>query len=229
MAGYVGELPAWKLTRVDLAVDLHEGEYSIDDAHTWALEGRFVNGGRPPALDCQGDWILAEHGRTLNVGKREHGKMLCIYEKGKQLGDLSSPWVRWEARFGCRDRELPLSILTERDSFFAGAYPALQEILGVVGERIKTIRETSRTTIEKAMEHMARSYGGYLHVLSEAGVESADLVESMTVRVVPRRLDIASLADAGLSATVHAVISGRMFNHERHDDRDGAGRDAVFR
>lgn len=209
MSAWIGSLPGYRLTRVDLAVDLHEGEYTVDDAHDWAVEGRFNNGGRNPRLDVQGDWITGEHGRTLYVGQAANGKMLRCYEKGKQLGDLDSPWTRFEVQFGNRDRELPLSMLTRRDEFFAGAYPALVPLLEIVGEKIKTVRESTRITVQHAITHITRSYGKWVHVLMEAGVESADLVEAVRVRAVPSRLNLASVADAGLAATVHAALHER--------------------
>ena len=209
MHDWIAELPGVRLTRVDLAVDLHEGEYTVDDAKTWALEGRFNNGGRNPRLDVQGDWFTQEHGRTLYVGQASNGKMLRVYEKGKQLGDLDSIWNRFEVQFGNRDRELPLAMLVDRDKYFAAAYPALEEILGIVGEKIKTVRETTRITVQQAVQSMQRSYGKWVHLLADAGVQSADLVEAVRVRAVPTRLNLASVADAGLSATVHAVIMER--------------------
>jgi len=215
MCAWVSELPSVRLTRCDLAVDLHEGEYTVDDAKDWALEGLFNNGGRNPRLDVQGDWLTQEHGRTLYVGNAANGKMLRCYEKGKQLGDLSSPWVRFEVQFGNKDRELPLQILTERDKYFAAAYPALEAVLGIVGEKIKTVRETTRITVEHAIKNLSRSYGKWIHLLADAGVESADLVEAVRVRAVPTRLNAASVADAGLAATAHAAIS-TWRSHEVH-------------
>jgi phage replication initiation protein len=221
---FLEELPGVRLTRTDLAVDLHDGDYTVDDCASWAMEGRLNNGGRPPKLDTQGDWLTKEYGRTLYVGQAKNGKMLRCYEKGKQLGDLESPWVRFEVQFGSQDRELPLAMLTDRDAYFAAAYPALQEVLGIVGEKIKTTRETTRLSLSKAIEHLHRSYGKWINFAVSQGVESADLVEAVRVRAVPSRLNLASLADAGLSATVHAVISERNFANETasgEGDRSG--------
>jgi phage replication initiation protein len=211
MAHYVSELPGFRITRVDLAVDVHDGSFSVDDCASWAMEGRLNSGGRNPALDTQGDWLTRQHGRTLYVGKAQNGKMMRCYEKGKQLGDLESPWVRWEVQFGNRDREVPLAILTERDKFFAGAYPALEELVQVVGEAIRTVQETTRCTIENAVKHLRRSYGKWVHFITSHGVEIADLVEAVRVRAVPSRLSLASVADAGLAATVHAAVHRRSF------------------
>jgi len=207
LAEWIGSLPNYRLTRVDLAVDLHDGDYSVDDAATWALEGRMVNGGHPPQCETHGDWLNQEHGRTLYVGKSVHGKMLRVYEKGKQLGDLTSPWVRWEVQFGNKHRVLPLEMLTERDKFFAAAYPALEEILGIVGEKIKTVRECTRLSFSKAIEHLKRSYGKWLHAGLESGVDAVDLVEAVRVCAYPPRFNAASIADAGFADAVCSALS----------------------
>ena len=214
---WLENLPGARITRCDLAVDLHEGEFTVDDAASWAVEGRFNNGGAPPKLDCQGDWLERKHGRTLYAGLSRNGKMLRCYEKGKQLGDLASPWVRFEVQFGNRDRVLPLDIVVRRDVYFAAAYPALQEVLAVVGEKIRTVRETTRTTVEKAVEHLKRSYGKWMNFITSNGVDAADLVEAVRVRAIPHRINLASVADAGLAATVHAAVH-RRFPHAVQGD-----------
>ncbi len=42
----------------------------------------------------------------MNLGRvfASSAKMLRVYEKGIQLGDLGSPWVRYEVQLGSRDR-----------------------------------------------------------------------------------------------------------------------------
>ena len=42
------------LSRVDLAVDFLNGEYTVDDALTLYETGAFINRGRNPELDAQG-------------------------------------------------------------------------------------------------------------------------------------------------------------------------------
>ena len=52
------------------------------------LTGQFNAGGNKPSCSQQGNWIEADgSGRTFYVGKRKNGKLLRVYEKGKQLGD----------------------------------------------------------------------------------------------------------------------------------------------
>jgi len=178
-----------KLTRVDLAVDFLAGEYTVDDAVSMHQRGEFTSAGRPPSTSVDGDWLDGVHGRTLYVGRSVNGKMLRVYEKGKQLGDLSSPWVRYEVQLGNRDRVIPLEVLTERDKYFAGCYPALERMLDFAGETIPTTRTETQVSLSFLLHHLRRCYGKLLHSVREAaGVQDTDLIEEVRVIGVPRRV-----------------------------------------
>jgi phage replication initiation protein len=179
-----------KLTRVDLAADFLEGEYTVDDAVEMHAAGGFSNGGNSPKTSCNGDWLQRVEGRTLYVGKAQNGKMLRVYEKGKQLGDSQSPWVRYEVQLVNRDREIPLDVLTHRDMFFAGCYPALADLIESASERIPTSQTETRTTLAHLMYHLKRCYGKVFHQLAEVqGATHTALVEEFRVIGIPRRLD----------------------------------------
>lgn len=189
------------LTRLDLAVDFLEGEYQIEDAVAMYREGDFTTRGRPPTTKVDGDWLDGVKGRTLYVGKVSNGKGLCVYEKGKQLGDLQSEWLRFELRLGNRDRTIPLDAIENPDPYFAGAYPALEKILSeVVAEPIATEQEESAISLAHGLHHLRRCFGKFLHLATDAGVPNADLIEELTVKAFPRRVDPAGVA-AGLEAS----------------------------
>lgn len=204
MRDFLEGLPESKLTRVDVAVDLVEGQYTVDDALGWVNAGEFNCNGRNPKTRCDGDWVpaLTGHGtntdgRTLYVGKARNGKGLRVYEKGRQLGDAGSEWNRFEVQFGNRDRVLPFDVLTEPSRFFVGAYPALERILAVAGERIETISNSAAITIGRILTWARNSAGKWLHVLRDADIEASDLVEAIRVSAVPRRIQSSAVA-AGL-------------------------------
>src|SRR5690606_25496149 len=106
-------------------LDFLAGEHTVDEAVTLFELGGFQLGGRAPQTRLDGDWLGGTYGRTFYVGSGKSGKLLRVYEKGKQLGDAASDWTRFEVQIGSRDRVIPLRVLTERDAFFAGCYPAL--------------------------------------------------------------------------------------------------------
>lgn len=179
------------LSRVDLAVDFLEGEFTVDDAVTLYDQGAFINRGRNPQLDIQGAWHeTGTKGRTMYVGKLKNGKTLCVYEKGRQLNMPESNWTRFEVRLGNRDRVIPLDVLTNPDKYFVGAYPALAHMLEAAAEEIPTLHEETKGTLAHGLYHAARCFGKYLHQAQEAaGASAVDLVESVTVIGMPKRLD----------------------------------------
>ena len=188
------------LSRVDLAVDFLDGEYTVDDAVDLYEDGAFINRGRNPEFDAQGAWNQnGKKGRTVYIGKLKNGKSLCVYEKGKQLNDLDSNWTRFEVRLGNRDRVIPLDVLTNPDRYFVGAYPALESLLEAAASEIPTIHTEAKTSIAHLLHHMSRCYGKAIHqTLSLTACSTADLVEEMRVVGIPRRVEPAS-ASAGLA------------------------------
>lgn len=187
-----------RLTRLDLAVDFLEGEHTVDDAVQMHADGEFTTGGRPPSTSVAGDWLDGIKGRTLYVGNAANGKMLRVYEKGRQMGDASSPWVRFEVQLGNRDRVIPFAAMTRRDEFLAGCYPALARILESGAEKIATEQKGGLTTVGHLMFHLKRSYGKLLGIVSGFDVDAHELIESVTVIGAPRRLAPATV-QAGLS------------------------------
>lgn len=183
-----------KITRLDLAVDFLDGAYTVDDAVRMHGEGGFTSSGRPPSTAVAGDWLDGVRGRTLYVGKATNGKMLRVYEKGIQMGEPESPWVRFEVQLGNRDREIPFDALTERDAFFAGCYPALAEMIDRAAQAIPTTRTSGEVTLAHLLYHAKRCYGKLFDVLSKlGGATDTSLVEEVRVIGIPRRLNPAGV------------------------------------
>lgn len=205
VAGWVGRQWEYKLTRVDLAVDCLAGEFTVDDARDWYLSGDFNAGGRMPRHSTPGDWLDPYHGRTLEVGRRGNGKMLRAYEKGRQLGDPQSPWTRFEVELRNIDRDLPLDVLTDCDTYFAGAYKALQRVLPVAATRISTHQKEGELTLARLVYFAGQGYGKVVHVMR--GYLSADEVLDFIDRPgVPKRLEKASLAGFTVAASPSAFL-----------------------
>jgi phage replication initiation protein len=198
---FLESLPESRLTRVDTAVDLHEGEFTVDDAVRWHGEGLFNCAGRNPSTRTDGDWLQEKEGRTLYIGKAKNGKGLRCYEKGKQLGDLESDWVRFEVQFGNRDRVLPFEIITDPTRYFVAAYPALEQIVSAAGERIKTLSNTAAVTLGRLLDAVKRTYGKWLNHFAEHGIEAQDLVDAVSVCAMPKRLQPAAVAGGVLAHT----------------------------
>lgn len=203
---FLESLPEARLTRVDVAVDCLNGEFTVDQAVEWVKAGEFNCRGREPSTRIDGDWLKEEEGRTLYVGKTKNGKGLRCYEKGKQLGDFSSPWTRFEVQFGNRDRVIPFDILTDPTPFFVGAYPALEKIVFEAADRIKTISEQASVTVARILTAIKRTYGKHLHVLHSSGIDPTDLVEGLLVKELPARYQSSAVVADVLSDTTKSTF-----------------------
>jgi len=185
-----------RISRWDGAVDDYEGRRSVDMALAWYLEGRFGTGGNKPSMRQAGNWAEPDGcGRTLYVGRGANGKMLRVYEKGKQLGDPLSPWVRWEVQFGNRDRHIPLEVLINPGPYVAASYECMDWV-DEAACRIRTVKNTAQISYA-CLQHYAReAYGPLINVM--LGIEgSADaVVEKLRRPGTPARL---KLPDVGPS------------------------------
>lgn len=132
------EVMGGRITRCDIAYDDHAGINDVDKCRRLYDAGEFTSSGRPPSVNYIDD-LGTGSGRTFYVGKRQNGKMLRCYDKGKQLGDKNSDWVRWEVELHAKDRVIPFDVLTEPQEYLAGSYPALSFISSVV-QTIKTAK-----------------------------------------------------------------------------------------
>ena len=169
-----------KITRVDLAHDCHDGQRTVDDAVEWYKSGQFAGQGRPPKCSQAGNWITPddEEGRTFYVGKRENGKLFRAYEKGKQLGDAQSPWVRFEVELRSQDRTIPLDVLTRPGEYLAGAYPALSWVQQLQ-DKVKTWAKVTKITYDKLLREGRRAYGRLVNLMVDLGHTHQAIVEAL--------------------------------------------------
>lgn len=187
VASHLYQLSA-RITRVDLAHDDVEGVRGVELAESMYDAGAFQSGGRNPICSYQGDWKqVSGLGRSFYVGKRGHGKLLRVYEKGKQLGDATSPWVRWEVELGNRDRVIPLAVVTEPAPYMAGAFPALA-FISAESVRIPTQRKVLQTSLQHLIACLGDSYGKTINAMLMQGYDPADIVAVVQRSGIPRRL-----------------------------------------
>lgn len=191
IAGWLQEHQA-KLTRVDLAHDDFDAQIvNMQRAVEWYKQGGFNAGGRTPEHNLKGDWLDSNSpkGRTLNVGNRKNGKLCRIYEKGKEQGDPTSPWVRFEVEWRAKSRVLPYDMLTQPGKYLAGAYPCAK-FLNIEQCKIKTLFRGGKITFDRALDNL-RQQGGKLinFALSIFGGDYAQLVERIRRDGIPSRLE----------------------------------------
>ena len=181
------------IKRADVAYDDMEGKLvSI----AWAVDqyrGEGFNaGGRKPTHTLFGDWLEGEastKGRTLGIGNRSSGKYARIYEKGKQLGEATSPWTRIEVEWRAQDRYIPYDVLTRPGHYLAGAYPCLA-FLTEEQSVIKTIAKGGQIAYDTAVENAKRHCGKTINLMLDVlGGDFAGVVESLRRPGYPARID----------------------------------------
>jgi phage replication initiation protein len=178
-----------RITRWDGAVDDFEGKHSVDEAVELYLSDRFNAGGRKPSCDQKGNWIAPDgSGRTFYVGKRQNGKLLRVYEKGKQLGAKDSAWTRWEVELHNTDRVVPWDVIPNPSAYVAGAYPALSWVSGV-GSRIPTLRRTDSISYQRIIFFARIAYGPLVGTMVEREGSAERVVDKLWRGGVPRRLE----------------------------------------
>lgn len=201
----IPELDA-RLTRVDICLDLYNGQRTWDHALFAYERGDFKGrkGGRNPqkkVIDVStGDENL---GRTLYIGKRDGAVYGRVYEKGlevfanlpENLRDLSharelesgqvsakaDSWLRLEVEYKRRETDLPFAMLLDRDRFFAGAYPYFADALGLTdGRRPVGMKSDFDVDLMKLIHNAKRSYGSLIHSMKELGLSSSEIVEELS-------------------------------------------------
>lgn len=203
------------LTRVDLAHDDFNGDYSsVDAADEKESEGFFYLSGTKPKVQQLGDWKYnLGDGRTLQIGRRQNGKMFRGYEKGRQLGDPDSKWFRCEVELRNQGRDIPLDILINPTEYFTGFYPYTAQLIDdciahqksqkcgdneeVKSKRIPVIVKTGEITLKKSLQIWQKQIGRYILAYREFFGKSSfsdsfilDLLQGKKVLEMPSRLSI---------------------------------------
>lgn len=210
LPGWENRLHAWltslpegkraRLTRIDVAHDLYNGEYTVDKAYADYSDGGASCNGRLPGCEHRGDWHRPSGaGRTFYISKRTNGKFARVYEKGKQLGDETSPWVRIEVEFKSVDRILPFDLLLKPGQYLAGAYPMF-EFISATQKRIETIKKSVEATYNSTVKWLRRQCGTALGFVREMEDSAEAVLDLVAVKGrIPHRFKSAApaLEDAG--------------------------------
>jgi DNA relaxase NicK len=168
-----------RLTRVDVAVDDIYGEHSLMGAYQdWKAE-KFCNGGRNPKSQMISN--SDNSGDTFYVGARGSGKMLRVYEKGKQLGDKSSPWVRFELELHHKDRVIPWDILLNPACYLRGSYPEVLSWVAVLEIPISTVKNRIAISFKVALQYASRQVGRIVNYCKDkAGMDFDEIVSALS-------------------------------------------------
>lgn len=196
-----------RITRWDGAVDLFEGIPSVEDAVQFYLAGQFNAGGNKPSCEQLGNWIEPDgRGRTFKVGKRQNGKLLRVYEKGKQLGDITSPWVRWELELHNRDRVIPWDVILAPGKYLAASYACMGWV-SEIQERIRTTRKTATLSYQHLTYYARQAYGPLINVMLEVEGSAEKVIEQLIRSGTPTRLSLGEQSPSNFIAPTNTSES----------------------
>jgi phage replication initiation protein len=195
---YLLDSTGGKLTRVDIALDDFEGNHNLNEIRELYSLGGFNCGGRTPSFQYIEN--SDNRGDTINIGNRESGKFVRCYEKGRQLGDTESKWLRVEVELRDKDRVLPYDILSNPVKYLAGAIPWIASAYNLIAEKIKTIKNKAKLTLNQVLNNAKNQVGKVIGWLHSCGVSSDKIVSRLMRDGVPRRLELAGIFEALVEA-----------------------------
>lgn len=189
-----------KITRCDVAYDSLDGRRSVGYGRRLARAGKFITRGRPPKWKYieGGDLVKDEQsgvyrevnngGACYYVGSRDSGKMMRVYEKGKQVSSPEYPdWVRWELELHSTQRDIPLEILVKPLEYIRGAYPDALAFMGRDTKKSSPICSIAIRTkqyffeVESAISNASKYAGRVVNFMVQVlGYSADDVVQEMT-------------------------------------------------
>lgn len=217
-----------KITRIDVAKDFYEGQYTPEQAFEDWQRGLFDNRGHTPKIKRDGyDWDNHDgSGKTLYVGVRGSSyKFTRIYEKGKQLGIKDSEWVRFEIEFTPQRRyPVPLKILLNPAAYWGGAYPICEDWESE-SCRFECQKKVLQATIIEKVENARRQVGKLVNFLDELEMFTANQIldmirdkSNLIPRVfLPARWNCSDL-DAEFLETPKGLAALGLFNDYKSTD-----------
>jgi len=186
------KLPQIGLRRVDVALTVSDGSITHERVLDAYERGQFTTTGRRPKARVLTSSERTD-GRTIYIGSRTGAKFIRAYEKGYELlakgkipeglrskiTGISMDRVgmaniadiyRLEVEFKDVDRPIPLAILTESDSYFAGANEFCGFLLPYAPEVVMKNLPRSRAKLElaKQVEHCRKAYGGLFRAMLQS-------------------------------------------------------------
>ena len=177
------------ITRLDLAHDdllgIHDIQIALD---FYKREAFGSTHGRPPKAKLIDDFNSGT-GKTFYVGNRKNGKVLRVYEKGKQLGDPNSPWVRWELELHNSSYYIPNIAIKFPGYYLAGSYSCLNWI-SVEQSYFESVKKSQNISFEILIKACRNSYGKLIWLMSDLGYSDNQIVTVLSKKGIPSRLNM---------------------------------------
>lgn len=219
MKQFLDEAVRPRITRVDLALDFFDGSYTPEQALLDHDNGYFDNHNMRPKSETVGSAWRKEDGtgKTFYVGRKKNSRFVRIYEKGRQLGDKESPWVRFEIQFNHGDIEIPFDILTDEGGYFCGAFPICRTFRNMPSEKRFELREKSlNLTFGHKLKHARNAVGKLVNFMSDLGFSSDEIVKHLKAEsgypkgLEPEKYDLNELRNAEKSGFIHESAEAQL-------------------
>lgn len=191
---FVASLPDARITRLDVAIDIKDNLTlrQIDQAYA---DGQFSQQGHPPGIQHIGQFVSDDgQARTINIGKRQHGKCLRIYEIGRKLQLDCQNSIRLEVEFNGGKRIIPLDALLDPNSYFCGAYPFLKQFHNGKINTTDLRTKVRSSTYLKKIEHLKHSYGQFINVMLEIEESNEVIIRLISRPGFPQNFSIDQIA-----------------------------------
>ena len=170
-----------RISRVDLAKDFFDGEYTPESALNDWRDGKFTRWGASPKGECVGtEWLNDDlSGKTFYVGTRGGARFARIYDKAKQMGDKESFWVRFEIEFRRHKTwVIPLDVLLNMGHYWGGAYPVCEQF-EQQSKRIVSKKKQIETVTETIIKRAELMVGKLINFLVDLNWTDASIVSAL--------------------------------------------------
>lgn len=221
-----------RITRIDLALDFFDGQYTPERALLDHDNGFFDNHNMRPKSEMVGSAWRKEDGtgKTFYVGRKKNSRFVRVYEKGRQLGDKESPWVRFEIQFNHGDIEIPFEILTDEGGYFCGAFPICSTFKNMPQEkRFEPRSKALNLTFGHKLKHAKNAVGKLVNFMSDLGFTAEEIVRQLKAEqgypkgLEPEKYDLNELRQAERSGFIHESAEAALDFEVMALDLDSVG------
>ncbi len=179
--------PFTKFTRVDLAHDFVNGEYTPNQALDDWINGGFTQKHTRPNSQCIGsDWNnerfpnpnYQRNGKTFYVGSPTSSRLVRVYDKGCEMGDKTSDWVRFELQLRNKDYVIPHEVLLGAGEYLTGAYPVcetlFQEHVNDM-QKCERVKKSEEITMLHVLKYASQAASPCINMLEQFGFDDTEI------------------------------------------------------
>ncbi|WP_315368858.1 replication initiation factor domain-containing protein [Kingella oralis] len=189
--------PFAKITRIDLAHDFFNGEYTPEMAYQdWQNGGYTASRTKPRARMHGYDWLDDQRtGKTFYIGTPNSSRLLRVYDKGCEQGDPTSPWTRVELQYRNRDYILPHEMLIAPGEYLTGAYPIFEKLFSRFQEtpkKAERVKKSAGISWEHCYKYAAMQVSAFVNAMEALDFTDKEMITLLKAgkKKLPKRLHL---------------------------------------